>query len=440
MNEKQFEHIENKIREAAKNTQVSFEKSSWVKMEALLDKKDKRKPFVWLWLLIPFILFTGFGINAWTKNNNENYKNYSTKNNYIPQATKMNSNNKENEVTITKNTEVEKIYEANNYNINKVKTIDTKIENQERENKINNVPISKKENNTLTKDKNSLQFTGKALTTFSIDYLDELVNKNSRTRKEKAKITTTIINSDAVADNFETVKENTIAKINIVTNKEFKKDSSSNIVNPIKLKKENNFLSKFYVLGSIGGDIGSVKLFSFSKSSVAAKYGMGLGYELTNKLSFQTGFYVSNKKYSAGAGYYQTKPGNYLNNFNITKVDARCLIYEIPVAFRYNFLQKKSFQYYATLGASSFIMKKENYDYFYLRNTIPIVRNHTYIGNDHLFSNAIASVGIEKRIANHFNLQIEPSISLPLKGVGEGSVKLYSTALQIGLKYKPFKK
>jgi hypothetical protein len=434
MNEKQFEHIENKIREAAKNTQVDFDKSSWVKMEALLDKKEDRKPFVWLCLLLPIILFSGYGINAWTKNNNEPNKNYSKKNNNITQATKANIDNKENEITITNNTNTEKIKDAfeNNSSINKINNIETKIENQEIE--INKNEISKNEKNSLIKNKNS-----KSLTPTTLENTDEIGNNTSKIKKEKAITKTTITNSDAVADNAENIKDSSIAKNNTVLKNELKKDLSNGVVK-IKYKEENKILSKFYILGSLGGDIGSIKLFSFGKSSVAAKYGLGLGYELSKKLSVQSGFYISNKKYSAGAGYYQTKPGNYLNNLNINKVDALCLIYEIPVAFRYNFLNKKSLQYYATLGASSYIMKKENYDYFYNRYNMSLVRNHTYFGNTHLFSNAIASIGIEKRIANHFNLQIEPSFSIPLKGVGEGSVKLYSTALHIGLKYKPFKK
>ena len=46
--EKRFEYIENKIKEAAENNHIVFEEKSWNKMEVLLDKEDKRKPFFYI--------------------------------------------------------------------------------------------------------------------------------------------------------------------------------------------------------------------------------------------------------------------------------------------------------------------------------------------------------------------------------------------------------
>ena len=40
--EEWFEHIENKIRRAVKNNPPAFNVKAWVKMEALLDKEDKK--------------------------------------------------------------------------------------------------------------------------------------------------------------------------------------------------------------------------------------------------------------------------------------------------------------------------------------------------------------------------------------------------------------
>ena len=50
--EKSFEYIERKIKEAAENTQPVFDEQSWAKMETLLDNKDKRRPLLWLWILV----------------------------------------------------------------------------------------------------------------------------------------------------------------------------------------------------------------------------------------------------------------------------------------------------------------------------------------------------------------------------------------------------
>jgi hypothetical protein len=70
-NEKRFEHIENKIKEASENNYIVFEEKSWEKMEALLDKEDKRKPFFWLWFLVPIILLSGYGLFTHSNNNDK---------------------------------------------------------------------------------------------------------------------------------------------------------------------------------------------------------------------------------------------------------------------------------------------------------------------------------------------------------------------------------
>jgi hypothetical protein len=70
----------------------------------------------------------------------------------------------------------------------------------------------------------------------------------------------------------------------------------------------------------------------------------------------------------------------------------------------------------------------------------PNANYKSFTGNKHLFSNMSIGAGIEKRISSSLSLQVEPSISIPLSGVGQGKVKLYSTAILLGIKYIPFKK
>jgi hypothetical protein len=85
-------------------------------------------------------------------------------------------------------------------------------------------------------------------------------------------------------------------------------------------------------------------------------------------------------------------------------------------------------------------MKQEDYNYHYMHNNIYYVTPKTYTGNKNLFAVFNLSAGIEKKISSSFSVLAEPSVGIPLGGVGEGSVKLYSTALQLGLKYSPSKK
>ena len=122
----------------------------------------------------------------------------------------------------------------------------------------------------------------------------------------------------------------------------------------------------------------------------------------------------------------------------VTKIDAACTVYEIPVSIRYNVLQKKSLNIYTGLGLSSYIMKKEDYDIYFIKNNTEYSWAYNYTGNQAFLSTFILTVGTEKKLTDKIYLQLEPFVSIPLKGVGEGSVKLFSAALQLGIKYIPF--
>jgi hypothetical protein len=85
-------------------------------------------------------------------------------------------------------------------------------------------------------------------------------------------------------------------------------------------------------------------------------------------------------------------------------------------------------------------MKKEDYHYYYIRYGAPRNASASYTGNQHLFSVLRITAGAEKKIASQFALNISSGFSVPLAGVGEGKVKLYSSDLMVGLKYTPKRK
>jgi hypothetical protein len=195
-----------------------------------------------------------------------------------------------------------------------------------------------------------------------------------------------------------------------------------------------------YVLGTVGIDNSSVKFLSFKNSDPALQVGIGVGVDISPKLSVQTGVLASHKKYVAGPGDYNPKAGSYLSMVDIRKVDANCLVYEIPLSVKYNFYRGRKLNAFASAGVSSYIMKREDYQYEYLRNNTVNYTSWVYKGNRHLFSVLNFSAGVEKKLNDKFLLLASPIVSVPLRGVGDGKVKLYSSALQVSLKYKPAKK
>ena len=62
-------------------------------------------------------------------------------------------------------------------------------------------------------------------------------------------------------------------------------------------------------------------------------------------------------------------PEDYHSGYNpppsLQKIEANCLVYEIPVNLIYNFSARKKHNWFVAGGLSSYLMKEETYDYHY---------------------------------------------------------------------------
>lgn len=203
-------------------------------------------------------------------------------------------------------------------------------------------------------------------------------------------------------------------------------------------KKSKDKIVRLYVIAFGGAENSGAKLFTSGK--ITGRYGLEAGYRLNKKLILQAGFYVSNKKYVAAGSDYKTKPGSYWNTVDIRSIDAACRIYEIPLSVIYDFASGKKLKYYASAGLLSYIMKKEDYKFYYDRYGSMRQADVNYTGNKNLFSVIRVSAGIEKKLTKNFSILASPGISIPLSGVGEGEVKLYSADIMIGIKFTPSRK
>lgn len=181
--------------------------------------------------------------------------------------------------------------------------------------------------------------------------------------------------------------------------------------------------------------------FNYSKANpFVPKYGVAVGYALGKRSALTLGFNIHKKKYVADTNSYNIKAGSYWSYYHITDIEAVCKVYEIPLMFHYNIAASKKFNYFLSAGLASFIMKKEDYDYYYYYNGSLRSKHGAYTKNEHLFASALIGGFVERKINNSFSLQLSPAFAIPLKGIGYGEVKLYSSQLMFGLKYTPGKK
>jgi len=199
-------------------------------------------------------------------------------------------------------------------------------------------------------------------------------------------------------------------------------------------KQKGSAGSKLSLNLSAGPDISSVGIDNPGKWNV--QYGIGISYAVSKRLSIRTGFFAGRKKYSADsteyyASYYPPK---------LERIDANCLVYEIPVNLVYNFPAAKKHNWFMAGGLSSYLMKRETYDYFY-KNTWgqPQYYSRTYNNeNSHLFSVINISGGYRYHFTDRLSLMAEPYVRIPVNGIGSGKVKLNSGGVLFSVGFKPF--
>lgn len=204
-----------------------------------------------------------------------------------------------------------------------------------------------------------------------------------------------------------------------------------------KKKPNKNIAGNFGLTVSAGPDLSFIELNKPGKATLT--YGAGLSYNFGKRVTVRTGFYFSKKIYTADPDQYHTPGGNYPYLYEVA---ADCKVYEIPVSVSYNFWQKKNHNWFGSAGLSSFLMKKEHYNYLY---KTPSGQTYSYPKtvndqNKHYFSVLTLSAGYQYHLSKRVSLQAEPFVKLPLGGIGLGKIKLNSSGILFTLTVKPFAK
>jgi hypothetical protein len=122
---------------------------------------------------------------------------------------------------------------------------------------------------------------------------------------------------------------------------------------------------------------------------------------------------------------------------------------DIPLNVRYDWLLRPRgdgrtpARWFASAGLTSYFIQHEVYNYEYAN---PADSKIKYWGWDNKkagrpggsfgFSNLNISVGYERPITHRLSWQVEPFIKVPLEHVGYFKVKLLSTGVFVGMRYR----
>ncbi|MEO5999068.1 MAG: hypothetical protein ABIN89_20000 [Chitinophagaceae bacterium] len=494
MDKQQFDHIENRIRKAADEISIPANEVAWEKIQVLLDdefNKDhrRRRGGIWWWFSLALLIIAGVGIYFYQNQPPEPGAKMSLNTAAPgvsppspPKKIGINAEKEKAKATqSTNNDQQDKVRQSLPVDKNEDLEKDKKILEKQSGSLFNEVQSDKDVKKVFPKtivDKSnpaevSELHTGLTKTTKQPAIVSGsgarnkslLLSGKSKNKKAEKWPVNGLTNDPA--QNEQTVdKNNNIGKTvesdktgGINTGKPSNVDSLQNTVSTatvitpveqldslikhdslarktIKIKSNVPSSKGFYLVASVAGDATGIK--KISTKEIKPVYGIGVGYSFNNRLSVQTGFYAGKKIYTAGPDDYKVTPGSYVAK--IISAQAECYIYDIPISVRYNVFQRKMYNVYFTTGLSTYIFKRETYDMHFYNPTGTYRRmSYTYHHNTDYLSILNLSLGFERKLSNAFYIQAEPYLKLPLAGLGEGNVKLYSGGLQLGIKYQHIK-
>lgn len=441
--------IDKKIQDGAGSHEPPFREDDWDRMHALLDKhlpqEKKKRPVIWAFLLFLLIGIPATVMLTTYKSRPENPPVAQTASN---RSSITDETNADHSAPTGKNTDE---------NLNGEEKTTSGKEQSSPVNAEKTIP----DNRITPGEKNDTRVT--AVYTNNISRQKDRPSKVKRPKKSEAglqensseqtpsSVNTTAGNSE---QDPQTVSVTTApVETNTASSTESNPDSTRAVSKPAKdssaepeplvkkdKKQRESKSGKWQISISAGPDLSMVGMEKTGKWRM--QYGVGISYAFNDRFQVRSGFMVGRKLYYADSSDYHPPKGFWNYYTNLQKIDANCLVYEIPLNVVYTFPSKKKHQWFVSTGLSSYLMKKETYEYYYKDSWgVPMYRERTIQNeNDHFFSILQLSGGYQYKFSDRLSLMAEPYAKLPLGGVGFGKVKLNNTGVLFTLGFKPFVK
>lgn len=453
----QSEEFDNRVREAADHHHPAYDEKAWTKMEKLLDthlpqKKDDRRRIIFFLLFL--LLLSGgawiFLSKPWQHDKQVAVQDKTAQQN-VSANTTVNTRTIEDKATLKttvdnntitsideKRTATLQVPTARQFN-----TVLQHITGRKQEKTEKNVSAAVKEPG-VNNNETALVANNPVLTIDKISTIDQQ-KKNNESLNNKTSVAT----NNSAANTVALLPEKNISEKNSDKQKA-NNDSQNNpeqkltavvaATNPVakKIRSSGSKSNSFFLSLSAGPDVSAAGSDRLGKTKLLV--GAGLGYTFHNKFTIRSGFYSARKIYTASPGQYHP-PANFWTYYpNLKQVDADCKVYEIPLLLSYNFSHSARQSLFATAGVSSYLMKRETYNYLYKNSAGNLVYRETTLlnTNKHYFSVLTLSGGYKRNINNTFSIMAEPYLKIPMTGIGFGNVKLNGGGVMFSLGIKPF--
>ncbi|HQY41995.1 MAG TPA: hypothetical protein PLA14_09455 [Ferruginibacter sp.] len=360
MNKKPYNQVEEKIKTAAQNWEPIFDEQAWTQMEKLLNETDDHKrPFVWWFWLLPLTIGIATVGYFYFKKGSTSTKAYRQMITAISTDTNKNLNANvaqplldsfsdatvkdaipSTNIVSTESNVKNKIFAINQ----KERTIKLQANSANKES-IGNIRLTNSDNN-YSKSTHSKKVKAKLNTSITNAGTENTENKDLQNYEDEEPF-------NAASENYQKTANNNLPKEEPQSGTDSAHKQRELTIDSISINKNDSLpiskketpapktkASKFYFSLLSGAEGSGVKFPGLNKFSFRA--GFSAGYYLSKRVSIQAGFFKGTKKYIAGKKDYKAKPGSYWGTVDIKRVDANCLVYEIPVSVRYDFSTKNN--------------------------------------------------------------------------------------------------
>ncbi|MBX2923687.1 MAG: outer membrane beta-barrel protein [Chitinophagaceae bacterium] len=188
----------------------------------------------------------------------------------------------------------------------------------------------------------------------------------------------------------------------------------------------------FYAQAIAAPDLTSVKFQRIS--GTGSSIGLLLGYRLNKRLHIEAAAYWEKKVYYTKGAYFDKSRLAYFNNHEIYNVDGDCHMITVPVNLRYNFVSRKSSDWFVTGGAAAYLMQKEYYDITYEYYGDRRTKGYTYKNAPKSWLSTVnIGVGYQAAMWKSFHVRVEPYLRIPVSGAGTGKLPLTSAGVYVGI-------
>jgi hypothetical protein len=124
-------------------------------------------------------------------------------------------------------------------------------------------------------------------------------------------------------------------------------------------------------------------------------------------------------------------------------MDGKGNVLQIPLEASYYFNGYENNSFFINAGISSYFFNSEWYGFKYDPEDLlinpnaieEITMDDISRRNFHLAGVARISVGYQKTLSSNMGVELSPYLQIPLTGIGEGRVDLYTTGIQLAIKF-----